>query len=156
MSKKLWTTKAWRDARAEFIVGKLCDWNPDHEGPLVLDHLTYLNVDGSHKTDAQIMDFKTSHSNGSLIVLCRKCAYARRYNKILCSVCGDSYHGPKMDTCFKCRMKEAPDRYVLCVDCGENHHDKTYDRCFPCNQKLKRSKSARKGWKTRKDQGRKK
>ncbi len=152
---KLYQTSAWKKARKAFIEGKSCGWNPEHEGPLVVDHLTYMNPDGSSMTDAQLLDFEKSHSEGRLLVLCRKCAYARRYNKVLCEVCGENYHGKRRKMCFGCHMKKNPEDYQLCPECGVNYHDKRYPRCALCTKKLKRSRAGRKGWDTRRNQGRK-
>jgi len=153
---KLYQTAKWRNARKTFIEGKKCDWNLEHEGPLVLDHTTYINADGSTMTDEQLLEFDKLHANGGLLVLCRKCAYARRNNKILCKKCGENYHNPKFNQCFQCLKSENPEEYVLCKECGKNHHDKKYDMCASCFKKKKRSNSAKRGWRTRRNQGRKK
>ena len=153
---KLHQTAKWRKARKAFIEGKTCDWNSDHEGPLVLDHLQYVNSDGSTMTDDQLLDFEKLYSQGLLKVLCRRCAFARRNNKVLCQKCGENYHNPKFNQCFQCLRNENPDDYVLCKECGKNHHDKKYEMCSSCFSKIKRSKSAKRGWNTRRNQGRKK
>ena len=151
---KLHQTAAWRRARKAFIEGKACDWEPTHEGPLVVDHLTYTNPDGSSMTEDQLLAFEGLYSEGRLLVLCRRCAYARRHNKVLCQECKESYHGKKFDRCFNCEMKTNPDDYKLCEVCKENYHDKKYTLCSPCHKKAKRSRSSKRGWDTRRDQGR--
>lgn len=153
---KLYQTKRWKDARKAFIEGNTCDWNQSHEGSLVLDHLTYLNQDGSSMTDEQLLNFERLHLEGGLLVLCRRCAFARRNNKVLCEVCGDNYHGKRFEMCFNCLRKQNPDEYKLCEECGVNYHDKKYPRCAPCTKKSKRSRAGKKGWDTRRGQGRKK
>lgn len=153
---KLYLTVEWKKARKVFIEGKKCDWNPDHEGPLVLDHQTYLNPDGSRMTDAQVMDFEKLYSEGRLKILCRRCAYARRHNKVLCVECGEKYHAFKHGRCFDCMRKERPEDFKLCEECGVLYHDKRYPRCGACTNKLKRSRRAKKGWDTRRGRGRKK
>ena len=153
---KLYQTKRWKDARKAFIEGKSCNWNPNHEGPLVLDHLSYINPDGSSMTDDQLLEFDKLYENGTLLVLCRRCASARRHNKILCDVCGQNYHGKKFNMCFDCLRKQNPDDYKLCEECGKNYHHKKYPRCAPCKNKIKRSRAGKKGWATRRSQGRKK
>ena len=152
---KLHQSKQWKELRIKFIVGKSCDWNPQHFGPLTLDHLTYIKADGSSMTDDQLMDFEKLYAEKKLMVLCRRCASARRYNKILCERCGENYHGKKLDICFECRKTENPDQYILCSKCGVNLHDKKYSLCYKCNLKVRRSRSASKGWRTRRRQGRK-
>ena len=152
---KLYQTKRWKDARKAFIKGQSCNWNPLHEGILVLDHTTYTNQDGSSMTDDQLLNFERLYLEGGLLVLCKRCAFARRYNKVLCNKCGINYHGKRYDQCFNCLKNENPEAFKLCEECGINFHDKKYPRCAPCSNKKKRSKSASKGWKTRRDQGRK-
>lgn len=151
----LYQTSRWKARRARFIIGKFCDWNSQHSGPLTLDHLSYINSDGSSMTEDQLMDFKKLYAEKRLIVLCRKCAFARRHNKILCERCGDHYHGKKRGICFECIVKDSPHEYTLCSDCGANQHNKKYSRCYSCNLKMKRSRSASRGWRTRRNKGRK-
>lgn len=152
---KLYQTARWKNARKHFIKGRTCEWNSSHEGPLTLDHLTYVNSDGSSMTDEQLLDFEKLGSEGKLSVLCRRCAFARRNNKVLCEVCGENYHGKRFKMCFNCLRKENPDEYQLCEECGKNYHDKKYPRCAPCTKKSKRSRAGKKGWVTRRAQGRK-
>ena len=153
---KLHQTSKWKKTRKVFIEGKTCEWNESHEGPLVLDHLAYINRNGSSMTDDQLLDFPKLHSEGGLLVLCRKCAYARRNNKVLCNVCGENYHGKRFDMCFNCLGEQNPENFKICEECGENYHDKKYPRCAPCTNKIKRSRAGKKGWATRRNQGRKK
>lgn len=153
---KLYQTTQWKTARKAFIVGKNCDWNEKHEGPLILDHLTYINPDGSSMNDEQLLEFEKLHSEGKLLILCRRCAFARRNNKVLCKKCGKNYHSPKYNQCFNCLKSENEENYILCKECGTNYHDKKYDVCALCFKKQKRSRAAKKGWHTRRGQGRKK
>lgn len=154
--RKIYSTKEWQEKRAVFIEGKSCEWNPNHKGPLVIDHLAYEKEDGTKFTDEEYMDFEKLHREGKLLVLCRRCAYARRNNKVLCKVCKENYHGKKYDMCFKCLIKQNPEDYVLCKECGVNHHHKNYKKCAMCFNKSKRSRSAKKGWSKRRGEGRKK
>lgn len=151
----LYQSAKWKKLRAAFIVGKSCGWDQLHSSPLTLDHLSYLNSDGSSMTDDQLMDFNKLYAEKRLMVLCRKCAFARRHNKILCERCGKNYHGKKRGICFECIVKDSPHEYVICSECGQNQHNKKYSRCYACNRKLRRSRSASKGWRTRRNQGRK-
>jgi hypothetical protein len=102
------------------------------------------------------MDFETLHKKKQVLILCNRCAYARRNNKILCQVCRENYHGSKLKMCFHCLVKENPDKYVICEECGKNYRHIKYKRCALCQKKIKRSNAGRKSWKTRRGQGRKK
>ncbi len=155
MARKLWQLAEWKKQRSAFIVGKSCDWNPLHSGPLTLDHLSYLNSDGALMTNDQLMDFEKLYRESKLMVLCRRCAQARRYNKIICERCGENYHGYGMEVCFECKVKNNPEDYTLCSNCGENYHHKKYTRCYMCNKGARRSRSSLKGWQTRRSKGRK-
>jgi len=38
------------------------------------------------------------------VVLCSRCHYARERGMVLCKICGNGYHKPKYDRCWKCNQ----------------------------------------------------
>ena len=92
--QKPWETKEWREKREKFIKNKSCEWC-DSKKYLTIDHLLPHNT----QTYKDYMDFK------EVIILCRKCAYARLKGMVLCKACKKHYHPPKFKTCYKCYIK---------------------------------------------------
>ena len=146
MTTPTWQTQEWEEKRAVFVEGKECEWCGSKER-LTVDHLTYLNDDGSSMTTEQYMDFPKLHAEGKIILLCVRCAYARKKGMILCQKCKENYHKPKYPSCFKCANADNPDM-ITCKICEKNIHDKKYDMCTPCFKK-ERAKNRRKASKSR-------
>jgi len=135
---KTWHTKEWKEKRDAFLEGKSCSWeckNPiNSNNPLVIDHLIYLNPDGSAMTEADYMDFEKNAANNP--PLCKRCAFARKKKLVLCQVCRVRYHRKRdkyrrvKKMCNHCD----PDN-VLCKKCEKVYHPKEYEMCYACNKK---------------------
>lgn len=99
---KPWQTVAWRNRRAEFIKGKSCKWCKSTEY-LTIEHLDPPNT----LTDEDYLAFK------NVIILCRKCAYARLKRMNLCPECKTAYKPRKFARCFECFKKTEEGKLFL-------------------------------------------
>ena len=92
MGRKPWATSVWKKKRAEFLVGKKCEWcgtdkdlRINHtQPPNSLPDDVYLSFEGT-------------------IVLCNRCNFAYTKGLHLCGVCGKKYTAYLQ--CYDCFLK---------------------------------------------------
>jgi len=97
--RKIWNSKEWKEKKAKFLVGKVCEWCGSTEK--LTAHHPYLE---SYKSDIYIeLDLS------GCIAVCNKCHFAIHHGLVLCSVCKEHYHGVGADMCKACWLKLHPE-----------------------------------------------
>ena len=96
VGRKPWALLGWRKKRAEHIKSKSCEWCGSKEY-LTIDHLDVANT----LSDEEYLSFKNT------IILCRRCAFARRKGMDLCPTCRKRYKKRIYTQCWTCAGKPA-------------------------------------------------
>lgn len=95
---KTWSSKEWKDRKAEFIKGKVCSWCGATEK--LLPHHPYINS----MKDGTYLDFYLS----GCIVLCTRCHFALHKGKKLCPKCKEHYCNHDTEMCYGCFLEQNP------------------------------------------------
>lgn len=92
--RKPWASKIWREKRSRILnIRNKCEWCSSTDY-LTIDHVTSPNsLSEDHYRELKNEDF---------LVLCRKCAYARKKGLVLCAKCKKHYHRLGFSTCRSC------------------------------------------------------
>lgn len=112
MKRKPWQLASWRRRRQEILKTRSqCEWCESKE-KLTMDHITRTNI-LSEERYAALLD-------EDILVLCHRCAFARRKGYVLCQDCKEKYHRPRFSQCYSCKKKYLASLVTVTFPCGLN------------------------------------
>jgi hypothetical protein len=132
---KTWSAKEWREKRAAYLVGKVCEMcsgseklGIHHRHPANLGLAKWKQIrrnlmrgkageglsfeEITRVTNEKYAGFKAraelmymEFTPDNVAVLCRRCHFAAEHGKTLCKRCRVHYHNPHFPVCFKCNKE---------------------------------------------------
>jgi len=96
--RKIWDSKEWKIKRELLLikVGHKCQW---------CINTTYLQM--AHISECTWVDLTDEEylTTDQVLILCRKCHYAKKHGKVKCPCCEGYKSNNKFNTCWKCNNK---------------------------------------------------
>ncbi len=93
--RQIWRSKEWKIKREILLkkVNNKCQW---------CDNTTYLQMAHIVENTQNIMTDKEYLETNQVLILCRKCHYAKSHGKVRCPCCNGYKVKNQFNTCWKC------------------------------------------------------